>query len=60
MRALTGIDRDRTALWVIDVANWTVHRRYTFPVEVALPTTYLNDLAVDQARGVAYLVDAGR
>jgi len=59
VRALTGIDSERAGLWAIDVATATVTRRYTFPTGVALPTTYLNDLTVDQARGVAYLVDAG-
>jgi len=59
VRALTGIDRERAALWAIDVAASPVARRYAFPTQVALPTTYLNDLTVDHARGVAYLVDAG-
>ncbi len=59
VRALTGIDRERAGLWAIDVASSTVTRRYAFPTQVALPTTYLNDLALDPARGVAYLVDAG-
>lgn len=59
VRALTGIDRDRAGLWAIDVATSTAARRYTLPAGVALSTTYLNDLTVDHARGVAYLVDAG-
>jgi len=41
------------------VATSNVARRYAFPTEVALPTTYLNELALDHARGGAYLVDAG-
>lgn len=59
VRALTGIDTDRAALWAFDVAALSATRRYVFPPEVALPTTYLNDLTIDHARGVAYIVDAG-
>jgi hypothetical protein len=58
--ALSGIDRDRAALWAIDVTASTVARRCTFPTDVALPTTYLNDLALDHVRGVAYRPRSGQ
>lgn len=44
---------------MIDVTRSTVLRRYSFPPEVAPPSTYLNDLTVDHRRRIAYLVDAG-
>lgn len=59
VRALSGTDFTRAALWVIDVESGNVVRRYDFPAGVLLPSTYLNDLAVDIAGSAAYIVDAG-
>lgn len=60
--ALGGCDPSLTALCVIDLDHDAIVRRYDFPSDVVMPTTYLNDFAVDYARGaagVAYIIDSG-
>jgi len=46
-------------LRIVDVESAQVIRSYQLPSEVALPSTYLNDLALDTGNARAYLIDAG-
>lgn len=56
--ALSGCDPNRAAPLAVDLQTDVV-RRYGFDRSVLLETSYPNDLAVDAAHDVAYLVDSG-
>jgi len=55
---LDTADPARAALWQIDLANMSVHRRYGLQ-EAMGSTSYPNDRAVDTNTGTAYIIDAG-
>jgi hypothetical protein len=57
---LSGCNPKSAALWVLDAHAGTVLKRYTFPANVLLPSSYLIDFALDLRNGSAYLLDAGR
>jgi sugar lactone lactonase YvrE len=42
----------------VDLATDTVMKTITFPADVALPTTYLNDVRFDLRRNVAFITDS--
>jgi sugar lactone lactonase YvrE len=57
-----GDDKVRPRLVGVDLKTDRVFRVVTFPADVVLPTSYLNDVRVDLHRGAAgtaYLSDAG-
>lgn len=45
-------------LMAVDLRSNTIKRSYTFPSEVVLDTTYLNDVRIDLNRNVAYITDS--
>jgi hypothetical protein len=57
---LSGCDPNGAALWVLDAHAGTAIRRFAFPADVVLPSSYLIDFALDLHNGAAYLLDAGR
>ena len=57
-----GCDPKAAKLWIIDLDSNTIVHGITFPDDVVLPTTYLNDLVIDSTRGkngFAYITDSG-
>ncbi len=61
-RSLDGCDPDAAKLYVIDLERNAIVHGIGFAREVCLPTTYLNDLVIDYARGkagYAYISDSG-
>ena len=57
---LHGCNPQRAALWVLDGHGGTVLKRYSFPADVVLPSSYLIDFALDARNAAAYILDAGR
>jgi sugar lactone lactonase YvrE len=61
-RSLDGCDPEAAKLFVIDLDRDTMAHGIGFPTDVCLPTSYLNDLVIDYARGkagYAYISDSG-
>jgi hypothetical protein len=57
---LSGCNPKRAALWVLDAHVGTILKRYSFPSDVVLASSYLIDFALDAHNDAAYLLDAGR
>ena len=60
--SLDGCDPQAAKLFVIDLDRNTITHAIGFPADVCLPTSYLNDLVIDYARGkagYAYISDSG-
>ncbi|HTD35317.1 MAG TPA: L-dopachrome tautomerase-related protein [Candidatus Elarobacter sp.] len=61
-RSLEQCDPDAAKLYVIDLERNAIVHGIGFPHDVCLPTSYLNDLVIDYARGkagYAYITDSG-
>ncbi|MGE9296198.1 MAG: L-dopachrome tautomerase-related protein, partial [Puniceicoccales bacterium] len=43
----------------VDLANNVIERTYFFSPDVATPTSYLNDVRIDNRHGFAYISDSG-
>ena len=60
--SLDACDPTVAKLWVIDLDRDAIVHGIGFPSDVVLPTTYLNDLVIDYARGkagYAFISDSG-
>lgn len=52
-----GLNLGKTRLWSFDLERGTLARRYELPAEVAPKGSFVQDFAIDEARGWAYLAD---
>ena len=58
-RAGQPVSQVGTRLFMVNLSNNQIVRTYTLPSDVVLPDSVMNDVRVDNARGVAYLTDSG-
>ncbi|GED43373.1 L-dopachrome tautomerase-related protein [Cobetia marina] len=52
-----GLHLGKTRLWGFDIASGKLITKLTLPTDIAPEGSFVQDLAVDRSRGVAYLVD---
>ena len=53
------VDPSGAKLLMVNLTTNEIVRTYTFPADVVLPDSAMNDVRVDNKRGVAYLTDSG-
>jgi sugar lactone lactonase YvrE len=52
-----GLHLGKTRLWGFDIASGKLITKLTLPTDIAPEGSFVQDLAVDRSRGVAYLAD---